>query len=57
MDVAPDIAQRAAQPYAGISVWVTMGPLARWPLAFPRYSAGSELAASRRLARRSSGTT
>jgi DNA gyrase inhibitor GyrI len=25
MDVAPEITQRAAQPYAGISSWVTMG--------------------------------
>src|SRR5215469_4355635 len=24
MDVAPEITQRAAQPYAGISAWVTM---------------------------------
>lgn len=27
MDVAPEITQRAAQPYAGISAWVTMGTI------------------------------
>ena len=27
MDVAPEITQRAAQPYAGISAWVTMAAI------------------------------
>ncbi len=57
MDVAPEITQRAAQPYAGISAWVTMAAVGSVAHRIPEIFGWLGAAASRRPARRSSGTT
>jgi hypothetical protein len=57
MDVAPEITQRAAVPYAGISAWVTMAAVGSVADRIPQIFGWLGAAASRRLARHSSAIT